>query len=73
MNGIGGLLVVFGLGSLVLPLFNLQFRLLAPLDPYQPIAGILIAAIGAVLLAWPMIQARSAGSSTGSTPDQPAS
>ncbi|HJP87864.1 MAG TPA: hypothetical protein VJ850_02375 [Candidatus Limnocylindrales bacterium] len=41
---------MFGVGSLLLPVFNLQFRLMEFLDAYQPVAGIVIAAIGAALL-----------------------
>ena len=60
MSSLGGLLVVFGLGSLALPLFNLQFRLMEWLDPYQPVAGIAVAAIGAVLLFLSMQRRRPA-------------
>ena len=50
MRSLGILLVVLGIGSLLLPMFDLQFTLLTPLEPYQPIAGIVVAAIGAVLV-----------------------
>jgi hypothetical protein len=50
MANLGVLLVVLGLGSLVLPLFNLQFRLMDIVDPYQPFVGIGVAVIGAVLI-----------------------
>lgn len=50
MTGIGILLIVLGLGSLLLPLFDLQFRLMELVDPYQPFAGIIVGAIGAVLV-----------------------
>jgi drug/metabolite transporter (DMT)-like permease len=49
MRSLGVLLIVLGAGSLILPLVGLQFRLLEPLDPYQPIAGMVVAVIGAVL------------------------
>jgi hypothetical protein len=51
MASIGVLLVVLGLGSLVLPMLNMQFRLMEIVDPYQPFAGIGVAIIGAVLIA----------------------
>ncbi|HEX5014432.1 MAG TPA: hypothetical protein VFV72_09775 [Candidatus Limnocylindrales bacterium] len=50
MTGFGVLLIILGLGSLLLPMFNLQFRLMEIVDPYQPFAGIIVAAIGAVLV-----------------------
>ncbi len=50
MVRIGVLLIVFGIGSLLLPMFDLQFRLMSLLDDYQPIAGIVVAGIGAVLV-----------------------
>ncbi len=50
MRSLGGLLFVLGVGSLVLPYLDMQFMLLSPLDPYQPVAGIVVAAVGAVLV-----------------------
>src|SRR5215211_3497479 len=50
MVSIGGLLIVFGIGSLLLPLIDFQFTLMSFLDDYQPVAGIVVAAIGAVLV-----------------------
>jgi hypothetical protein len=50
MTSIGVLLVILGVGSLVLPAFNLQFRLMEIVDPYQPWAGIIAAALGLVLI-----------------------
>lgn len=49
MRSLGVLLIVLGAGSVLLPLVGLQFRLLEPLDPYQPFAGIIVAVIGVVL------------------------
>ena len=59
MAGIGVLLVVLGIGSLVLPMLNMQFRLMEFVDPYQPFAGIIVAVIGLALLGLAM-QRRSA-------------
>ena len=50
MTGFGVLLIILGLGSLLLPLFDLQFRLMEFVDPYQPWAGFIIGAIGAILV-----------------------
>ena len=50
MIGFGVLLIIFGIGSLILPQFNLQFRLMSLLDDVQPIAGIVVAAIGVLLV-----------------------
>jgi hypothetical protein len=50
MIGFGVLLIIFGIGSLILPQFNLQFRLMSLLDNLQPIAGIIVAAIGVLLV-----------------------
>ena len=70
MLRIGVLLIVFGLGSLVLPMFNLQFRLMSILDDFQPVAGIAIAAIGAVLVFMNMRNrpAAAAAAPTNTTP-----
>jgi hypothetical protein len=50
MAGLGAFLIILGIGSLVLPMFDIQFQLMSLLDDYQPIAGIAVAAIGAVLV-----------------------
>jgi threonine/homoserine/homoserine lactone efflux protein len=50
MTRIGILLVVLGVGSFVLPMIGFQFRLMDLVADYQPFAGIIVAAIGAVLL-----------------------
>lgn len=50
MASLGVLLIVVGIGSLLLPIFDIQFRLMQLLDDYQPIAGIVIGAVGAVLV-----------------------
>jgi protein-S-isoprenylcysteine O-methyltransferase Ste14 len=50
MVGFGVLLIVLGIGSLLLPMMDIQFTLMALFDDYQPIAGIVVAAIGVVLL-----------------------
>jgi len=50
MASLGALLIVLGLGSLLLPAFNIQFRVMELIDEYQPYAGIAVAAIGALVL-----------------------
>lgn len=42
-------LIILGAGSALLPLMGLQFRVLAPLGPYAPIAGAGLAFIGALV------------------------
>ncbi len=48
MISFGVLLVILGAGSLVLPYLNLQFTLMDFVDPYQPWAGIIVAALGLI-------------------------
>jgi len=67
MTGFGVLLIILGLGSLLLPMFNLQFRLMELVDPYQPFAGILVAAIGAVLVYLGLQRTRAAAATTTAT------
>ena len=50
MTGWGVFLAILGIGSIVLPHFGMQFVLLSMLDSAQPFAGIVIAAIGGVLV-----------------------
>jgi Na+-driven multidrug efflux pump len=44
------LLIVLGFGSLVLNLFNMEFRVLAWADDYQPWAGIGIGVLGVLII-----------------------
>jgi len=48
MISLGVLLVILGVGSLVLPNLGFQFTLMDWLDPYQPWAGIIVAAVGLI-------------------------
>ena len=50
MASIGILLIILGIGSILLPMFDIQFRIMSLLDDYQPIAGIVVAVIGAALV-----------------------
>ncbi|MDO5067571.1 MAG: hypothetical protein Q4D96_09865 [Propionibacteriaceae bacterium] len=50
MGSIGVMLMILGFGSLILPTFNIQFKLLAWADPYQPWIGIVVGVIGVLLL-----------------------
>ena len=52
MASLGVLLIVFGVGSFVLPFFNIQFELMGWVDPYQPWAGIGVALAGVALVAF---------------------
>ena len=68
MTGIGVLLIVLGVGSLLLPMFDLQFRLMEFVDPYQPWAGLVVGIIGAVLVGMGLQRSRAAAT----TPAVPA-
>jgi hypothetical protein len=50
MISLGVLLVILGVGSLVLPSLNLQVAFLDFVDPYQPWAGVIVAAIGLITI-----------------------
>jgi hypothetical protein len=43
-------LIVLGFGSLVLDLFNMEFRILAWAEDYQPWAGIGIGVLGVLII-----------------------
>jgi hypothetical protein len=59
MTRIAVLLLVLGIGSFILPLFGLQFRLLNLFGDAQPIASIVMALVGGALLVAQMIRSRS--------------
>ena len=50
MTSFGGLLVILGFGSLVLPAFGLQFKLLSAVEGAQPWFGVVLGVVGLVLL-----------------------
>jgi hypothetical protein len=50
-RGLAIALLIFGVGSLILPLFGLQFRKMMYLEDAQPLLGIGLAIAGGVLLA----------------------
>lgn len=54
MIGWGILLIVLGAGSLLLPMFEIQFTLMSLFDDYQPWAGIAVAIIGVALVVYAM-------------------
>jgi len=54
MIGWGILLIVLGAGSLLLPMFSIQFTLMSLLDDYQPWAGVVVAIIGVALVVFAM-------------------
>jgi drug/metabolite transporter (DMT)-like permease len=70
MRSLAVLLIVLGAGSLLLPLINMQFRLLEPLDPYQPFAGIIVAVIGVVLFV--LAQQRATAAAAQAARERPA-
>ena len=51
MRGLGIMLLIFGIGSFVLPMMGMQFRLLSLFGEYSQIAGGVLAVIGAILVA----------------------
>lgn len=50
LRGWGITLLILGIGSFILPLMNLQFRLLNALGDAAPVFGAVLAVVGAVLL-----------------------
>ena len=56
MARFGVMLLILGIGSFILPLFGMQFRLLAIFGDAQPIVALVMAALGGVLL---FLQAKS--------------
>lgn len=50
MASLGGLLVLLGIGSFILPLMGRQFTLMEWVDPFQPWAGVGVALIGIGLI-----------------------
>ena len=56
MVSLGILLIVLGFGSLLLPVFDIQFTLMSFIDDFQPWAGIVIGLIGLGLVGWSMSQ-----------------
>ena len=50
MISLGGLLILLGFGSLILPIFNLQFKLLFFVEGMQPWFGIILGIIGIILV-----------------------
>ena len=68
MAGWGVTLIVLGLGSFILPLVGMQFRLLALFGPAQNIVALGLAALGVILL----ILSRTRGPSRPAAAGQPA-
>ncbi|HEU4918336.1 MAG TPA: hypothetical protein VFT20_01270 [Candidatus Limnocylindrales bacterium] len=60
MASLGVLLLVLGVGSLLLPMFDIQFQIMTIVDPYQPFAGVVVAAVGAALIALALQRRRTA-------------
>ncbi|HUG94573.1 MAG TPA: hypothetical protein VMK30_00345 [Pleomorphomonadaceae bacterium] len=48
MISLGVFLVILGVGSLALPSLGFQFSVMELVDPYQPWAGIIVAAVGLI-------------------------
>ena len=71
MAGLGGLLVVLGVGSFILPLLGRQFTLMAWVDPFQPWAGIGVAIIGVGLIVIARSRQTAAPPPSGDVPPNP--
>ena len=50
MARFGVFMLVMGVGSLVLPMVGMQFKLMSLFQPAQPVAGIAVAAVGGACL-----------------------
>ena len=46
MARLGVFMLIMGVGSLVLPMFGRQFKIMSLVQPAQPVAGIALAAAG---------------------------
>ena len=75
MRSLATLLIVLGFGSLLLPMFDMQFTFMSWADRFQPIGGIVVGLIGVGLLVAPMLVAGRSGAAPASpaspTQDQP--
>lgn len=67
MRNTGVLLLVIGVGSFVLPMFGLQFKLLRVLGDATPYVGAGLAVVGGILL---LVSLRSSGTQAASPPEQ---
>jgi hypothetical protein len=67
MASLGVLLVVLGVGSLILPMLDIQFQIMSIVEPYQPFAGVVVAAVGAALVALSMQRRRTAAAPANTT------
>jgi type IV secretory pathway VirB2 component (pilin) len=64
MRGWGILLIALGVGSFILPMMGMQFRLLSIFGEHTGIAGAVMAVIGVILLGISFM----AGKKSGETP-----
>jgi hypothetical protein len=53
------MLLVLGGGSFILPLMNMQFHLMQPLEKAQPVAGIVVSALGLLLIVLGLIRSNA--------------
>ena len=61
MGSGGGILILFGFGSLILEQFGMQFKLLAWAQNFQPWLGIVLGVVGIVLVALSFMRGKSEG------------
>jgi purine-cytosine permease-like protein len=67
MTSFGVLLVILGVGSFVLPYFNVD-----ALDPYQPWAGVIVAALGLITVLFASRRREPAAAEASATAAAPA-
>lgn len=67
MTRFGVLLAVLGIGSLLLPMFDIQFTIMSLVEDFQPVAGIVVTVIGAVLVFLGMRSAQPAATPPSTT------
>lgn len=60
MKEFGGLLLLFGIGSFVLPLVGLQFKIFRLFGDKSTVVGVVVAVVGGALLAFGMKEESSA-------------
>lgn len=71
MVGWGIFLIILGAGSLLLPLIDIQFRLMELVDPWQPFAGIIVAVIGVALVLYGMNRGGEPAATASAPPSSP--
>ena len=61
MVGWGIICLVFGIGTFVLPMFEMEFRILSVFGDKQPIVAVILIIVGVGLLVGGLVQGQSRG------------